>query len=864
VWKGIGALLQWIAAATLMTVCSAYADAPGAVADQPNSHTNTSESQPNAGTSGKTPATGETKTQTDDLDLQEIIVTGRRGYQEQRKLDASFAVTSANSEQIAEKAPLSLADLISTVPGFFVESSGGEDANNVMVRAIPQNGNYRYLSLQEDGLPVYHESDLFFMSPDQLLRADISVKNIEAIRGGPAAIFATNAPGGIFNMITRRGTPQPEGQFKYEWGDYDHNRLDAYYSGPINDQTSFFVGGFYRVDNGIRDPGFNGNQGGQIHANITRTFDGGDITVYGKLLNDRNVFYLPIPLRNDSSGNPAGIAGFNPNFGTLNSLDAANVVIPTPDGDLRRDLRDGHLQDVKTIGLEFNYDLAEQTHLQAKARYMQSSQLLNAIFSTQSVQSATAYLESKFPEAQAAFPGATGVQYQYATSGTPVGDPATLNGNGLVTPAGWWTVNKPLRDFATDISVSRAFDLAGHHDLTGGFYLSSFSADEFWSFNDVLFEVRNQPRLLDIITVNAAGNKVGSVTDHGFLDYGGLYVNDSGQGLAHAFYFTDEWQLTDRLRADYGLRWDQLHMNGSVEGSQGFDLRTPNDNSLALQNVSWGNGRFTSFSRGFHALAWTVATNYSLTDQMGVFARFTKSHRLPRFSDFTFNPQANPATEDIDQAELGYKLASRQFSVFTNLFYSVFHNLAIQGITTDPATGATTFTNANAKVVTPGVEFEGVYRPVELFDFSLTATVQRPQLKDFVTGITVNNVILPEDLSGNQPLRTPKVYFTARPRLKLMNNRFQVYLNYEYIAKRFTDEANSEVLPSYFQLDAGADYSVTDHMQLSVHGTNLTNEIGLTEGNPRSGIIQSSQTGNIYLARPIFGRTVRVSATYRF
>jgi outer membrane receptor protein involved in Fe transport len=249
---------------------------------------------------------------------------------------------------------------------------------------------------------------------------------------------------------------------------------------------------------------------------------------------------------------------------------------------------------------------------------------------------------------------------------------------------------------------------------------------------------------------------------------------------------------------------------------------------------------------------------------MGVFARFTKSHRLPRFSDFTFNPQANPATEDIDQAELGYKLASKQFSVFTNLFYSVFHNLAIQGITTDPATGATTFTNANAKVVTPGVEFEGVYRPVELFDFSLTATVQRPQLKDFVTGITVNNVILPEDLSGNQPLRTPKVYFTARPRLKLMNNRFQVYLNYEYIAKRFTDEANSEVLPSYFQLDAGADYSVTDHMQLSVHGTNLTNEIGLTEGNPRSGIIQSSQTGNIYLARPIFGRTVRVSATYRF
>ena len=52
------------------------------------------------------------------------------------------------------------------------------------------------------------------------------------------------------------------------------------------------------------------------------------------------------------------------------------------------------------------------------------------------------------------------------------------------------------------------------------------------------------------------------------------------------------------------------------------------------------------------------------------------------------------------------------------------------------------------------------------------------------------------------------------------------------------------------------------HLRLQVAGANLTNEIGLTEGNPRTDALVGQGTGDAIYARPIFGRTLRLSLTY--
>ena len=60
-------------------------------------------------------------------------------------------------------------------------------------------------------------------------------------------------------------------------------------------------------------------------------------------------------------------------------------------------------------------------------------------------------------------------------------------------------------------------------------------------------------------------------------------------------------------------------------------------------------------------------------------------------------------------------------------------------------------------------------------------------------------------------------------------------------------------------------YKLSPDLTFYLNGYNLTNEIGFTEGNPRSGELLSSQAGApVFIARSIVGRTVKASLLYKF
>ena len=64
---------------------------------------------------------------------------------------------------------------------------------------------------------------------------------------------------------------------------------------------------------------------------------------------------------------------------------------------------------------------------------------------------------------------------------------------------------------------------------------------------------------------------------------------------------------------------------------------------------------------------------------------------------------------------------------------------------------------------------------------------------------------------------------------------------------------------------AAVRFDATPRLTLYAYGSNLTNEIGLTEGNPRAGQIISSEAGSLYgVGRPELGRSFKVAALYRF
>jgi outer membrane receptor for ferric coprogen and ferric-rhodotorulic acid len=106
--------------------------------------------------------------------LDEVIVTGTSSTKQVFK--APYAVTVISAQQIADKAPTSVADALKGTPGLWIESTAGEaGSENVYARGLP-GGSYEYFGLQEDGLPIYETEYETYVNADIFERVDLGTQ----------------------------------------------------------------------------------------------------------------------------------------------------------------------------------------------------------------------------------------------------------------------------------------------------------------------------------------------------------------------------------------------------------------------------------------------------------------------------------------------------------------------------------------------------------------------------------------------------------------------------------------------------------------------------------------------------------------
>src|SRR5262245_58538247 len=207
----------------------------------------------------------------DPLKLEGIVVTGTQTPR--LKLESALAVTTLTAKDVTQAAPRSTTEMLRYVPGFTrVESSGGEVNENITMRGI---FGVEYVMFMEDGLPVFPTMHTFFMNADNLFRPDENLDRFEVVRGGSSALFGSNTPGAVVNLIDKTGGSVVGGVAKVTGGTGGLLRNDLNLNGPLGDQWRFNIGGFYRYDRGVRFPGYPGIRGGQLKASLTRTLDNG-------------------------------------------------------------------------------------------------------------------------------------------------------------------------------------------------------------------------------------------------------------------------------------------------------------------------------------------------------------------------------------------------------------------------------------------------------------------------------------------------------------------------------------------------------------------------------------------------------------
>jgi outer membrane receptor protein involved in Fe transport len=123
---------------------------------------------------------------------------------------------------------------------------------------------------------------------------------------------------------------------------------------------------------------------------------------------------------------------------------------------------------------------------------------------------------------------------------------------------------------------------------------------------------------------------------------------------------------------------------------------------------------------------------------------------------------------------------------------------------------------------------------------------------------------------GRRPRRLAKLMFNFMPSYDLTHATgvpLTIYGQYQYTGSRFSEatDTNVTLYPSYYILNLGAQYRFAERWTGQLFVANATNQLSFTEGDPLFVDLTTPEGNrNRGVARPLFGRTFRVSLTYRF
>lgn len=774
-------------------------------------------------------------------------------------LDTAISASVIDETDLPKLSVSSIAGIIQNIPGIRAETSDIDGFSSITVRGLPLSADgSKFLQLQEDGLPVLEFGDLHFASADQFLRADLSLSQVQAIRGGSASTFASNSPGGVVNFISKTGETEG-GTVQLSSGlGYDLKRVDFAYGSPLGGGWRFHVGGFYREGDGPRHIGYTGFRGGQIKLNVTRQFEGGYVRFYGKYLDDRQPNYslYPVlltgandkPVVNDLPGNSLqGDAYESPYTARSLGVDQQNNRT-TFDG------RMGLRGISRSVGFEAQADLAGWT-VSDRFRFSAISGEYNESIPMITAPAGVLGL----------ILGGPGAGFTYAggpTAGQPV-NPAALAALSIKINAKLNAID----NVTNDLRASRVWQAGGGKlTTTAGLYLASQSVDMYWNFLNTLNDLSGGGGNLPLDLTSAGGV---ALSDAGVYGYG------FGFGVPTAAYH-NHYDLKYRIAAPYGsmnyqigklaiggsLRWDKGKVTGNIfsaslqgPGTATIDIDGNGTISAAEQAVAilpLGSPAVVDYDYDY--LSYSAGVNYRFAQSLSAFARYSRGGRANAeriLGAGSLNPATgklvDPSTafSPVKQAEGGVKFREGGLTAYVTGFWASTSERNYQ-IGADN-NGQVIVIPINRTYTAKGIEFEGEVRKGP-FLLALGATW---------TDAKISKDRTDPALEGNRPRHIPSFSFQARPQVELGQVTFGAVFN----GTTFSYAQDSNILkqPGYVIVSPFLQVRPTERLQVSVNAFNVFDKLAIVQ--LASAIIPA---GGLTNAQVMNGRTVTGSISFSF
>ncbi|HEV2228979.1 MAG TPA: TonB-dependent receptor [Steroidobacteraceae bacterium] len=797
--------------------------------------------------------------------LQEVVVTATATSV--KKLDASYNIVSASRQDIQLANPASAAEIYKLSPGVWPEASGGQTGVNIDVAGFPDGGgDSPFFTTMIQGSPLYGSPFLSFMDNSSLVRLDDTIERVEIVQGGTSSIFGPGQPGATANWILRTGSDKQTGSVGFTYGSEGSERVDLFESGKLADGWYGSIGGFYRVSDGVRDPQYPSDIGGQLTATLKHDLDNGSVMFWVRTLHDKNAWYADFPYV-VHNGSVSTYPGFNQLNSTYNSKQTQNFLVPNPECNCfeNDDISDGRGADLSYFGSELKEAFANGWSISNNFLFDGGYVNTHAMINNGNPQTLSSYIAGL--TLPAALPAAN-VQATFA-------DGQAVNPNQSIVTQQVWLVRKKITNLTDEFRLNKDF---GNGDvLTFGVYAAHYTMNDAWSLGSNVL-ITNQPNASPIIlTGNAGGNIYQVSSPQGIVSAnGGYQILQDGDATNVAAYLSDSWKI-DRWLLDASVRLEHINLTQETSNLSPKQMGTQYD--LWDNAVELPNGTYSHGSENNTMPTFSVGANYEFNDNMSAYVRINNGVLFENFDGVRCNIYngsnscpARAPLETVQNYEFGFKIQNQWTYIDASFYDKEFSGIPYTPIDVNHVVlGPGSVYGSTSK----GVRLDGSVNPfatngnqaLSAFKITVDGIYEDAHYKDFAGCYIYQNILLQTvcgTINGQPLARLPKFQVRVTPSdTQLFNwGTLTEYVQYEHIGQRYQDASGPQGVPlyAYYDLAAGIDARVGESWELLLLGSNLTNQIGLTEGNARFG--GNTVQNSVGFGRSILGREVNLTVKY--
>lgn len=176
------------------------------------------------------------------FDIDEVVVVSQP-KEVLRLRQQALSSTSLSSSLMKKMGVSDLRDLSQFVPNFVMPNYGSRLSSSVYVRGIGSRVNSPAIGLYLDGIPVMSKS-AFNLHNYQLSRVDV-------LRGPQGTLYGQNTEGGLVKMYSRNPFNYQGSDIRLSYGSKYFRNVEAAHYQKFNEHIALSLAGFYEGQNGF-------------------------------------------------------------------------------------------------------------------------------------------------------------------------------------------------------------------------------------------------------------------------------------------------------------------------------------------------------------------------------------------------------------------------------------------------------------------------------------------------------------------------------------------------------------------------------------------------------------------------------------